>query len=348
MKNTTNVTEPFHENIVPSQRFGLRLLLVPALTLLLLDAGQNTAFAGNATWNLNPVDFFWHNPSNWTPRTVPNGASEIATFDVSNTADLRLAASTTVAEIVFNPGASAYTVNLSAYALSINEAVRNNSAIEGSGQVFLGKKNLRVGTNNLNTTFSRVISGSRQGGALIKVGAGKLILSNANRYISGTVVNNGTLVVSNTSGSATGTGAVQVNAGTLGGDGIIGGAVTVGKGSGRGAVLSPGNRRQSSATLTIQNTLTFNADAIYNFSLRSQAGSADDILAMGVTINSGAQFSFIALGHTTLTPGTVYTVINNTTAAPIAGAFSNLPDGSTFNVDGKTSKPITMVETATT
>lgn len=209
-------------------------------------------------------------------------------------------------------------------------------SIEGSGQVFLGKKNLRVGANHLNTTFSGVISDSGQGGALIKIGAGKLILSNANSYAGGTIVNNGKLVVSNTSGSATGTGAVQVNAGMLRGHGIIAGSVTIGKGSGRGAVLSAGNRLQSSATLTIQSTLTFNADASYDFSLRSHAGTEDEVVAMGVTINSGAQFSFVGLGDSTLTPDTVFTVINNTAATPIAGTFSNLDDASTFSSNGNT------------
>jgi autotransporter-associated beta strand protein len=488
-----------------------------------------TSEAGSATWNLNPVGFVWNSAVNWTPVTVPNGDSDIATFEVSNTTGLVLSAATTVAEIVFNSGASPYTINTSAYGLVINEAINNNSgitqnfdvfasggvsgsisfhnsatagsgttftveggngggccgelvggnifffdsssadhatfvcnggakgccpahggtifffdtssagsatfitnramadfadagsinfqggsgsnatfinhggyngklggstifaqtsdagnatliaktgfngggggsirftlfstggtarvevfgngsldiaihrgaltigSIEGSGEVFLGKQKLRVGANNLDTIFSGVISDGGEGGSLAKIGVGKLILSNANTYSGGTIVDNGKLAVSNTSGSATGSGAVQVNAGTLAGHGIIAGPVTVGKGSGRGAVLSPGNRLDSSATLTIQNTLTFNGDATYDFSLRSHAATADKVVAVGVTINSGAQFSFRGLGHTTLTPGTVFRVINNTAATPIAGTFSNLPDASTFTSGG--------------
>ena len=37
-----------------------------------------------------------------------------------------------------------------------------------------------------------------------------------------------------------------------------------------------------------------------------------------------------------LTFGTVFTVINNTATTPIAGTFSNLPDGSTFAANGNT------------
>ena len=54
-------------------------------------------------------------------------------------------------------------------------------SIEGSGNVFLGANRLRVGTNNLNTSFSGVISASGgasggEGGSLAKIGTGVLTL----------------------------------------------------------------------------------------------------------------------------------------------------------------------------
>ena len=55
-----------------------------------------------------------------------------------------------------------------------------------------------------------------------------------------------------------------------------------------------------------------------------------------VHIDSGASFTFIDVGTGTLTVGTVFTVINNTSASPIAGAFSNLTDGSIFTSNGNT------------
>ena len=56
-------------------------------------------------------------------------------------------------------------------------------SIEGSGNVFLGANNLTVGTNDINTSFSGVISGS---GSLAKVGSGVLTLQ-ANDCIADTV-----------------------------------------------------------------------------------------------------------------------------------------------------------------
>ena len=214
-------------------------------------------------------------------------------------------------------------------------------SIQGNGLVFLGALNLTVGSNNRSTNFSGLIQdGGRfggSGGSLTKVGTGTIVLRNSNAYTGGTTIKQrGKLLVNNTSGSGTGTGAVQVNAGTLGGKGTIAGDVTVGDGSGRGAVLSPGETAVRRGTLTIQSTLTFNSDASYDFGLNSSNATADEVVALGVTINSGAQFSFTDFGGNTLTPGTVFTVIDNTSAAPIAGTFSNLPNGSMFTVSGNT------------
>jgi len=70
--------------------------------------------------------------------------------------------------------------------------------------------------------------------------------------------------------------------------------------------------------------------------VNSSLVTTDEVIANGVTINSGAQFSFADIGSGTLTPGTVFTVIDNSAATPIAGTFSNLPDGSMFTVNGNT------------
>lgn len=213
-------------------------------------------------------------------------------------------------------------------------------SIEGSGLVFLGAFNLTVGSNKLSTNFSGLMQdGGMDGGAggsLTKVGTGRLVLTKANNYSGGTSINGGKLVVNNKSGSGTGSGPVQVNAGRLGGKGTIAGAVIVGTGSGPGAVLTPGNNATTHGTLTIQSTLTFKSDATYNFSLRSSISAADEVVANGVTINSGAQFTFAGVGATALSTGKVFKVIDNTAATSITGVFSNLADRSTFTSNGST------------
>ena len=59
---------------------------------------------------------------------------------------------------------------------------------------------------------------------------------------------------------------------------------------------------------------------------------ADQVIANGVTIESGAQFDFNAVDNKRLTVGTTFIVINNTSANPISGTFGNLADNSTFTV----------------
>ncbi|OLA97306.1 MAG: hypothetical protein AUH19_04625 [Verrucomicrobia bacterium 13_2_20CM_55_10] len=186
-------------------------------------------------------------------------------------------------------------------------------SIKGDGAVFLGANNLTVGTNNLSTTFSGVMQ---------------------NTYTGGTTIIEGMLLVKNETGSATGTGAVHVNAGTLGGTGIISGAVTVATGT-SAATLLPGTTAEP-GTLTMQSTLTFNSLATYQFVMDSSTPAADKVVANGVTINRSAQFTFTDLGTAVLPTGTVFIVISNTSANRIAGTFANLADRSTFTAGSNT------------
>ncbi len=210
-------------------------------------------------------------------------------------------------------------------------------SIEGDGDVFLGGSRLTVGQNNLDTIFSGLITGAgNDRGSLTKKGTGTLMLTNANTYTGGTIVSGGRLEVNNMDGSATGTGGVRVNAGILAGRGTIAGTVIVGTGSGAAAALAPGRRGSKTDTLTILSALTFQLDSTYKFELKAASGTADKVVADGVTINSGALFSFIGIGSGTLTPGTVFTAIDNISANPISGTFSNLADGATITVGSNT------------
>ena len=101
-------------------------LLAP---ILLLSA--QASHAASATWNLNPGSGDWQTATNWTPITVPNGPADTATFALSNTTGVSLSATAAVDGIVFNSGASAFTIAVSpTFILDVNGAgMANNSGI---------------------------------------------------------------------------------------------------------------------------------------------------------------------------------------------------------------------------
>jgi hypothetical protein len=90
------------------------------------------------------------------------------------------------------------------------------------------------------------------------------------------------------------------------------------------------------ATLTIQSALTFNADATYTCTFKANPNRArtDQVISSEVTINNGAMIELIGDTSGTLAQGLVLTLISNTSADPISGTFSNLPDGSIVTING--------------
>ena len=222
------------------------------------------------------------------------------------------------------------------------QGVANNTigSLEGNGLVFLGAGTLAIGGNNLNTTFAGTITeqgGVHQGGpgSISKTGTGTLTLTTANDYSAGTTIESGSLFVNNTTGSATGSGPVNVVVGTLAGAGTITGPLTVGNGS-SGATLAPGATSSTIGTLTVQGALDFAANSSYEAQLNSTALAADNVTANGVTISSDAQITLTDLGATTLPDGTSFTLIDNTSGAAIGGTFSNLEDGAMIAIGSNT------------
>ena len=136
-------------------RFGLLPLICLAL---------RSVDAGSATWNLNAVSGDWNDPANWTPNTVPNSPTDVATFASSNTTTVSLSAATEVGGVVFNPGASAFTIIAKgAVSLSFEGAgVTNNS---GLTQNFVAQPN-DAGTEAGAFLFSGSATGGSGGDSL--------------------------------------------------------------------------------------------------------------------------------------------------------------------------------------
>ena len=118
---------------VPSRPPGLTLPLsfVTVAVLLLLLSTASSTFADSATWKTSPATGNWNHAANWTPPTIPNGPLDTATFASSHTTGVSISANTEVNSIVFNAGASAFTITAGpTLTLIVSGAgITNNSGI---------------------------------------------------------------------------------------------------------------------------------------------------------------------------------------------------------------------------
>jgi autotransporter-associated beta strand protein len=220
-----------------------------------------------------------------------------------------------------------------AFTLTISTGVAINAAqawTNNSSNLFTVSGNVALGAAlTVNGTGDTLISGILAGGgasSLTKDGTGTLTLTSANTYDGDTTVNNGTLLVNNTVGSGTGMGDVIVNTGgTLGGTGIISGAVTVNAGGN----LSPGNGGNNTETLQISGALTMAATSNFRVDINGSpaSGNFDQIVAGG-TVNVTGSNLVVTVG-TIVTNGDVFTIVNKTSGGAVTGTFAGIPQGGT-------------------
>ncbi|MDB6156098.1 MAG: hypothetical protein JWL90_4551 [Chthoniobacteraceae bacterium] len=150
--------------------------------------------------------------------------------------------------IILSPGTS----------LTLNGFNQQAGSLEGAGTVDLGIGTLTTGTDDGTTLYGGLISGS---GGLIKIGAGRFMLTGANSYSGETVVAGGILAIENASGSATGSGPLSVNAGgILEGTGIVTGSLAINT----GGVLSPGD----GVGKLITGSATYGAGGLYRWEMQ--------------------------------------------------------------------------------
>lgn len=123
-------------------------------------------------------------------------------------------------------------------------------SIEGAGTFCICDHLITVGSNNLSTEVTGLITGTN--GSLTKVGTGTLTLSGTVDYTGATTVDGGKLVVNT---SLTSSSSLTVNAG-----GTIGGSGTLPNTTINGGTLSPGN---SIGTLTVAGNLIMTAASTY-------------------------------------------------------------------------------------
>jgi fibronectin-binding autotransporter adhesin len=268
--------------------------------------------------------------------TLSNAANDYSggTFIASGTLLLSSTNRLPVAGNVSFTGAST-VLTLGTTTVVASQSINALNSSGGLGTINTGSNagtaTLTIGNGDGSGSYSGIIANNSNNVGLVavtKTGNGTQAFSGASTYSGATNINGGTLLINNTTGSGTGSGVVNVNAnGTLGGTGIINGAVTV---SGANSTLAPGN---SIGTLTVNNAVTLGANSTYSVELNA-TGFQADLLKSTSLILSGATLNVNLTGS--LTGTEVFLVAQNVTVGTtaVSGQFTGLANGSTVGTFG--------------
>ncbi|HIC8714909.1 TPA: autotransporter outer membrane beta-barrel domain-containing protein [Citrobacter freundii] len=249
----------------------------------------NNASAGNATVNVSK-DSTLALEENASGGNATVNNSGLMTF-----ADYAMAENTVVKNLVGGK------VDISAV-----DSATSIGSLSGAGNVELGNKELSLGNLHLDDTISGIISGND--GSLVKIGDGTLTLTGDNTYTGTTDVNEGVLLVNGNQSAATGQVTVKSGA-TLGGNGIIGGAVDVLD----DAHITAGAAINSVGKLTTGSlTLSDNAQLDYQFGQAYTPGGAfNDLIDVNGDLTLDGKLNIETSSGGSFDVG-VYRVINYT------------------------------------
>ena len=203
-----------------------------AIILTLSLGALNAVYADSATWTLHPTSNDWNTAANWTPATVPNGPSDVATFARSSTKSLEFsAAMTEVAEIVFSPGANSFKISV--------------DPILAQTVVYLTISG--AGITNSSGVTQNLVSGPTIG----ILGTGVIQFFNAATAGDGTVV---TALGSSTRGAFSGSEIHFYDSSTAGSATIVAEGARAGDDAGGGRVFFHNNATAANANFTLTNS----------------------------------------------------------------------------------------------
>ena len=245
--------------------------------------------SGNGTLNQNSgtVEFYSDNGSTLggtgTVILGRNGSSGVYTYNLNGGV-------LEAPQIESSSGTSNFTFNGGTL-----KADENNSMfMQGLSNATIGSHGGTINSNGFNISIGQNISGT---GMLNITGGGTVTLSGSNTYSGGTTITGTTLLLANTTGSATGSGAITLGTGgVLGGTGVISvaaggklggtGAVTSPLTTAAGGTLSPG-ANDPGGVLTIANTLTIGNGTDLTFYLSGPSGGTNSNSLIRVSGTTG-------------------------------------------------------------
>jgi autotransporter-associated beta strand protein len=239
--------------------------------------------------------------------------------------------STGIAAIYDLNGFSSQVGSLLTSGTASSQTVTNNGASPAALTV----------ANAAGDSFAGLISNGVSQTSIIKSGSGALTLTGGNTYNGTTAVNQGILFANNTTGSATGSGAVTVATGaTVGGSGTIAGTATI---NGNLAPAGNGTAPLGVGPLTVAGAVTFNTGSTFTVNLVTPAtpGVSYDKVVYGSTVAAGTGNPTLVLNdlpylNAPPTPGDTFWVLDggsaaNTNLVPV-NLFGSTVSDSTGNV----------------
>jgi polygalacturonase len=278
-----------------------------------------------------------------SPLTAPNTTANTLTL---YNAQVSLTNSTAGTNLVTLGGLATPPVN-NALAFYNALAAITDTGMLGSSPITLGGSSLAFTqdsvafSNNLsvvsastlvmtsgNNSFSGAFLGSGPLSLNLPSIGSLTLLGDSSGFGGALTVNNGTLLVDNTTGSGTGSGAVTVlGAATLGGSGTIGGPLTV------DGTLAPGG---SPGTLTVNNDLIVNDGAV----LQYQLGASSDLTVVNGNLTLGGTLNLTSGGGLGATNYTLFTYTGSLSGGATFGAT---PPGYSYNLNTSTAGQVILV-----
>lgn len=164
------------------------------------------------TWIASPTSLNWSLASNWGGAAPMNNAQ--LTFGTSSATNLNNdIAGLTIGGLVFNSGASAFTLSGNSTLLS-GDIINNSTSAQAINLQMTLVGTRTITTNTGAVTLNGAIDDAGLGYGLIKTGSGTLTLNGMNSFSGGIVLNAGTLVLNGANPIGDG-GPIVLNAGTL-------------------------------------------------------------------------------------------------------------------------------------